>query len=98
MKSVIVAVLILASAASAQAQQADDPIVTIRLRYSQWRAIGALVDEQKIKDFGAIANEVQNQMNAQATAQQKAALEAFEKQIRDKAKAEAEAGEKKEPQ
>lgn len=95
----MVALLLLASAASLQAQQADDPIVTIRLRYSQWRAIGALVDEQKIKDFGAISNEVQSQMTAQAQGQQKAAIDSFEKQIRDKVEAETRAkAESKEPQ
>lgn len=82
MRFVVIGLLVVA-AVPAMAQQ-DDPVIAIRLRYSQWRAIGALVDEQKIKDFGAISNEVQNQMTAQAQAQQKAVVDAFEKQIRDK--------------
>lgn len=75
----------------APAQQADDPVVTVHLRYSQWLAIGKLVGQQKIDDFIGIYNEVQSQMTAQAQAQQKAVIDTYEKQIRDKVEAEAKA-------
>lgn len=97
MRFVVIGLLVVA-AVPVMAQQPDDPVITIRLRYSQWRAIGALVDEQKIKDFGAISNEVQNQMTAQAQAQQKAVVDAFEKQIRDKVEVETKTKTDKEPQ
>lgn len=95
----MVVLLLAVSAPSALAQQADDPVVTIRLRYSQWLAIGRLVEQQKIADFGALYSDVQSQMTAQAQGQQKAAIDAFEKQIRDKVEAETRAkAESKEPQ
>lgn len=88
----VYAALALAAAVPAIAQQPEQQF-TITLTQRELFYVGALLDEQKVKDALPLANKIQGQLAAQ---NQKTAADqqaAYEKVIRDRLAAEAKAKE-----
>lgn len=85
MRYFAIALFALTTAASAQT---PDKSYSVTLSWSEWLRIGAVLDKQPIGDFVGIYNKMQTQFTEQNRRESAAAVEGFEKQVREKIEAE----------
>lgn len=79
---------ILISRAEAQQPQQERQL-SVSLTDREWLSIGAVLDEQKVKDFGPLVNKIQGQLSQQLQQAAAQAQNNFEKQMRDRIAADA---------
>lgn len=68
--------------------QVPDKSYSVTLSWSEWLKIGAVLDKQSVGDFIGIYNKMQSQFTEQNRRENAAAVESFEKQVREKIEAE----------
>lgn len=68
--------------------QTPDKSYSVTLSWSEWLKIGAVLDKQSVGDFIGIYNKMQSQFTEQNRRENAAAVESFEKQVREKIEAE----------